>query len=395
VSPYAAESAAARLAATGTKPSSARPGPLVRIRPESLTAHRRLPPLVLEASRWEALRAELEALPQHPSSVHHPRNWWFTAKRMADFVGHATLTRARVLARLNPYPKPFRHVRFRTDDGVKIAGWLGPQHRTSPSPWGLVLVPGMFATKDDTVHKRRAIRIHRHWRIPVLAIDLRAFGESTGIATAGWKEAMDVHGAARFLAQETGVTRVAVLSESLGGAAALNALALDSQSGANMLTGGVLCWSAFVDAKDAVNYISAKPPRGHPFASAWGGFRRLLRAKSMGAYERFDEYLDDVARVNGLKGADELFDLANPKWKVPLMRQPTLLVHGMDDPVVPVRHARRMERYAEGSPHIQVLVVPWGQHTLFEPMDPHWYWEVARRFFGAVNGMDLPNLADL
>lgn len=351
-------------------------------------------PLPEAVDRWEALRQGLEAIPSRPRSANHPRNWWFVAKRMADFLGHSTLPRARLLARLNPYPKPFRHVQFRTQDGVRIAGWLGPQHRTSPSPWGLIIVPGMFGTKDDTVHKRRAIMIHRHWRIPVMAVDLRAFGESTGIATAGWKEAMDIHAAARHLATETGVTRVAVMAESMGGAAALNAVALDSQSGTNLITGGVLAFSAFVDAKDAVAYISEKPPKGHPFSSAWGGFRRLLAAKSMGAYSRFDEYLEDVARVNGLKGADELYDLANPKWKVPLMRGPVMLVHAMDDPVVPVRHARRMERYSEGYPHIQTLIMPWGSHTMFEILEKHWYWEVMRRYFGAVNNVELESLAD-
>jgi predicted alpha/beta-fold hydrolase len=119
----------------------------------------------------------------------------------------------------------------------------------------------------------------------------------------------------------------------------------------------------------------------------------LLLLKSMGAYERFDELLDDTARVNGLKDINEMFDLANPKWKVHLMKQPVLLVHAMDDPVVPVRHAHRMERYAAGMPHIQTMLVPWGSHTQFETLDPVWWWEVCRRFFGAANGEELENLA--
>ncbi|HEX2066317.1 MAG TPA: hypothetical protein VHI93_05835, partial [Candidatus Thermoplasmatota archaeon] len=212
-----------------------------------------------QAERWEALRRELESIPQRPVRFGHPRTLVFRARRIADFVGHVRYGTAQLLARINPYPKPWRHVTFRTEDGVQIAGWLGPQHR-DPSPWGLVLVPGMFATKDDTAHKRRAILIHRHWRIPVLAIDLRAFGESTGVGTAGWKEAYDVTGAAAFLAQQAGVSRVGVLAESLGGAAALNGLAHDAETRTNLLAGGVLCYSAFVDAKDAVSYISAEPP---------------------------------------------------------------------------------------------------------------------------------------
>lgn len=353
--------------------------------------------------RFRILRDQLNALPQDPVSRTHPRAWAFRTKRVMDFVGHARPHHARFFRRINPYPKPFRHVTFRTEDGVQIAAWMadgkdrrsrttGAEAVRSGPPLGLVIVPGMFSTKDDTVHKRRAIHIHRHWKIPVIVIDQRAFGESTGIATAGWKEALDVHGAARLLSEASGAKRIGILAESLGAAATLNALAHDSRSGADLLTGGVLTWSAFVDARDAVHYITAEPPKDHPFRAAWESFRRLLLFRSMGGYESFEAYLEDAARVNGLESVEELFDLANPKWKVGMMHQPALLVHSMDDPVVPVRHARRMERYARNHPHIQVIITSWGQHTAFEAMDPWWFWEVVRRFFGTVAGIELPNL---
>ena len=339
------------------------------------------------------LRYQIETMPAHPRSLNHPYSWWFRTKRAADFLGHINYGVAQTLARMNPYPKPFRHVRFPTEDGVDIAGWLGPQHPTHESDWGIVVVPGMFATKDDTVHKSRAIRMHRQWRIPVLAIDMRAFGESMGIATAGWKEAYDVHGAARYLIESTGVDRVAILSESMGGAAALNALALDATAGTHYFGGGALCFSAFVDAKDAVEHISTPPPRGDPFRSSWDGFRKLLRMKSGGAYDRFDDFLEDSARVNGLPGLEELLRLANPKWKANLIQAPTMLVHATDDPVVPVRHARRMERYADEKPNVEVVVTNWGQHTQFEALDEKWFWEACAKFYGFVNGVELPNLA--
>ncbi len=347
----------------------------------------------------KALRRRLERLRQAPSETHHPRHILFRAKRGLDFIGHARPGPAAFFAAVNPYPKPFEHIKFRTEDGVTIAGWYGPPHPERSEPgeaddaFGLVIVPGMFSTKDDTIHKRRAIRIWRNWKIPVLVIDQRAFGESKGIATAGWKESYDVHGAAKELLRRSGAKRIGVLAESLGGAAALNAVAHDSQTKTNLLTGGTLCFSAFVDARDAVGYISARPPKDHPFYGQWGGFRWLLRLRSHGGYERFDTYLADAARVNGLRDVDELYDLANPKWKVNLMQQPVLCVHASDDPVVPVRHARRMERYATDIRHIATLVTPWGGHTGFEALDPHWFWEVTRSFFEEVNGVALPNLA--
>lgn len=344
-----------------------------------------------DAARWLALREDLESLPQSPTSRDHPRNWVFRIKRGLDFVGHARRDAARFFAKANPYPQPFEHLTVTSDDSAQIACWYGPQSK--PSDWGLVVVPGMFGSKDDTVQKRRTLRIWRQWKIPVLSMDLRGFGESTGISTAGWKEGADVLAAAKELKRRANLKRVAVLSESLGGAACLNALALDSASGANVITGGAVACSAFVDAKDAVGYISEKPPADHPFAWQWVGFRRLLRLKSMGAYDRFDDYLDDAARVHGLSGWSEMADLSNPKWKVPMIHAPTLLIHAADDPVVPIRHARRVERYADTNPQVQVILTTWGGHTGFEPMDPTWYWEVLRRFYGTVNDVELPNLA--
>lgn len=336
------------------------------------------------------LHRQLEELPQDPNPQMHPRRLLFRAKRAMDFLGHGRQDMARFFRRINPYPKPWQHHWLQTEDGVDIAAWYGP----NDAEWGLVLVPGMFSTKDDTIHKRRALRIWRSWGIPVVAIDMRAFGESKGIATGGWKEAYDIHAAARLLVEKAGVKRVAVLSESMGGAATLNALAHDASAGTDWITGGALCFSAFVDVHDAVQYISAEPPRDDPFHVQWSGFRKMLRWRSYGAYESFHDYMEDAARVNGLEGFDALVDIANPKWKTSLIHAPTLLVHAADDPVVPVRHARRMERYAKDQPNIQVLVTQWGQHTQFEGYDAHWFWEVARRFYGHVNGVELPNLAD-
>ena len=49
-----------------------------------------------------------------------------------------------------------------------------------------------------------------------------------------------------------------------------------------------------------------------------------------------------------------------------------------------------MERYAKDHHNIQVVVTSWGAHTHFEGIDPRWFWEVTRRFFGEVNGVELP-----
>jgi pimeloyl-ACP methyl ester carboxylesterase len=344
-----------------------------------------------DGDRWHALRRDLYKLPQNPVPRAHPRNWIFRMKRASDFIGHSNPKLAMLLRKINPYPQPWKYVRLQTEDNVQVAAWYGPSKRKDP-PFGIVIVPGMFATKDDTIHKRRAIHMWRHWDIPVMCIDLRAFGESTGIATAGWKEAYDVLAAVKYLAETSGVKKVGTIAESMGGAAALNAAAHDAASGSELMLGGVLAWSAFVDAKDAVEYISTKPPKNHPFNAKFKGFSRMLMSRSHGHYRTFKEFMEDSVVVNGLTSLDELWELANPKWKLGLIHAPVLEIHAVDDPIVPVRHARRMERYARDHPHIQVVVTNWGEHTGYEAMDPWWYWEVVSRFFGEVNGLALPNL---
>lgn len=331
------------------------------------------------------LREELESIPQRPVPRTHVRNLTNRAKRGLDFIGHSQPNRARFLRQINPYPKPWEHVTFRTEDGVKIASWYGP----GEGDWGLVLVPGMFSTKDDTIHKRRALRLWKAWNIPVIVIDLRAFGESTGIGTGGWKESLDIHGAAKELAKRSGVKRVGVLAESLGGAAAINAAAHDAASKTELLMGGVLTFSAFVDTKDAVEYISAEPPKDHPFRMSWRGFGNMLSRRSNGGYRSFSSYMEDAAQIHGLS-LQEMYDIANPKWKIHLIHAPMLCIHSTDDPVVPVRHLRRMSRYAVDVPHIETMVTQWGGHTGFEPMDPAWFWTVTRRFFETCNKVSLP-----
>lgn len=167
--------------------------------------------------------AELEQIPQRPRRVFNWRHVLALARRTTDFFGHRRTWWGRLLGRVNPYPKPFRAVNIPSSDGTQISAWLGLQSGRRP---GVVIVPGMFSSKDDSSHKRKAIRMWRRWNYNVLIIDLRGFGQSEDSPnTPGWKEAEDVLAAARYLYGFNTVTGVSLVGDSLGGAACLLAAA--------------------------------------------------------------------------------------------------------------------------------------------------------------------------
>lgn len=324
-----------------------------------------------------AIVESMKRVLQKPRTLLNVRNWWRLFKRWFDLFGHVTGRLNDLLVRLNPYPPPFRKVAFPSADGTMIAGWLGLQDVRRP---GLVVVPGMFSTKDDTVHKHRAIRIWRRWNYNVLVIDLRGFGQSaSGLNTPGWKESEDVLAAARFLREFNSVTRVGLLAESLAGAATLLALAEDGKSAVPVVT-SCMTICAFADARTAAQHISTLPPREDPFYGIHRLFQRLLRYRSKGRFEGFTDYLSFVAHHYGI-GLEELYERSQPKNVVQDVRAPLLCLHAEDDHTVPVAHARILEHLLRDKRNAAVWTVPWGEHCAFEVLDRRWYWTVTHLWF--------------
>jgi pimeloyl-ACP methyl ester carboxylesterase len=166
---------------------------------------------------------DLRQIPQHPRKVFNFRHLLALAKRLFDLFGNRQTRFGRVWTRVNPYPHPFRRVAIRSFDGTRIAGWLALQPSRRP---GVVLVPGLFSSKDDTAQRKKALKIWRRWNYNVLTIDMRGFGQSQlEPSTPGWKEAEDVLAAVRFLSSFNPVSKVAVVGESMGATAALLAAA--------------------------------------------------------------------------------------------------------------------------------------------------------------------------
>ncbi len=166
---------------------------------------------------------DLRRIPQRPRKVFNVRHLLVLTRRLVDLFGNRPTRFGRLWSRVNRYPYPFRRVSFTSFDGTRIAGWLALQPTRRP---GVVVVPGLFSSKDDSQQRRKALKFWRRWSYNVLVIDMRGFGQSEDAPnTPGWKEAEDVLAAARFLDAFNAVDRVAVTGESLGGTAALLAAA--------------------------------------------------------------------------------------------------------------------------------------------------------------------------
>lgn len=334
------------------------------------------------ARRWAQLDVKdfltlLDLVEQRPRELFNPRNWVRIAKRATDYYGHTRGAINDMLVRLNPYPRPFRRVAFPSADGTPLAGWLGLQPYPRP---GLVIVPGIFSTKDDTVHKARAIRIWRRWNYNVLVIDLRGFGQSGAAPnTAGVMESDDVLAAVRYLHGFNTVTRIGVLAESLGGAATILAMARDNQ-GPRPLIACAACYSPFADAELAAKHLSTAPQKGDPFYPIHRLFHALLAYRSGGRFRDFAVYLDAAARHYGME-PQAMFARSQAREAVRQVKAPLLVLHAQDDATVPVAHARMLEDASKDMRNVGVYVLPWGHHCAFEVLDRRWYWTVAHYWF--------------
>ena len=110
----------------------------------------------------------------------------------------------------------FENIAFPASDGVLLRGWWIP---APGSDRAIIQMHGHGGSMDPDVQYLPA------WHAAgfnVLAFDFRAHGRSEGRAiTFGYLERRDVQGAVRFLKQEKGMRRIALVGFSLGGMVAI------------------------------------------------------------------------------------------------------------------------------------------------------------------------------
>jgi alpha-beta hydrolase superfamily lysophospholipase len=293
------------------------------------------------------------------------RDVWSEVKQGLDFVAHNIPRAHALLVRLNPYPAPWRAETIVTPDGARLSAWHGAGRPGGPA---VLMVPGTFQTKDDTPRKRRAMDLWRRLGAHVLIVDLRGFGGSHAYpGSGGFLEARDLLAAADWLRSRSGREKVFLWGESLGGAVTLLSASLP---GAPARYEGVLAWAPFADLGDAIRAGSASSRRGQTLMGRT--YRWLIRRRTRNEVADFGEYLRQRARDLNMPW-EELVAAGSPCFHMEDLQVPATVFHAVDDPIVPVTHARLLARAAERAPRLSVHVLPRGRHLEFDRVAPEWY----------------------
>lgn len=222
----------------------------------------------------------------------------------------------------------FDDVRFRTTDGVLIAGWYIP----GESPAAVVLVHGFASNRSQLLPDAKLLN---DAGLHVLTIDCRACGDSNGKAnTFGYAEIEDVRGAMMYLAEQPGVDpqRIGLAGLSQGGSTVVLSGAAIPEVAA------VAAISTFTSLEDniaiGVRSLTGLPP--FPFAPMvvfWGEQISGMDLQQV-------RPVDVIGRISP---------------------RPLLLIHGEADTLVPVENARR--NFAAAGEPKELVIIPGAGHS--------------------------------
>ena len=217
------------------------------------------------------------------------------------------------------YGFDYSAVRFRAADGNPVAGWWIPARR--PSDQTVLVAHGLGANKQNQLLMARFLPSDGY---NVLAIDLRAHGESGGqFCTFGSDERRDVAAAARWL-KETHPNqsrRIVGMGASLG-AAAIVAAAAEPDSALD----GLVLYGTFADLG-----LLARQSVTEKFPFPLNHLGRWVAIPLAGAHCGVN--LDDFRPAQLLAAARPI---------------PVAIVHGQDDALIPPYHARQLHDAARG-----------------------------------------------
>ena len=338
--------------------------PYGRAAPTTPIVHGPADPALL--ARWQ----DIASLPATPRPLGWMRNMWSAIRLGEDYLLSVPPALVPLSAAVRRYPKPFQRTWITMPDGTRLCAWLGAQPRRAPA---LVIVPGLFTSKDNHVVRRRALRVYREWGYHVLALDMRGNGQSDRRpTTAGWKEAEDLLAVVRHLRATVPVEGVALYGESLAGTAACVAARMAGERGEPFADLGTVVASALHDPAATIEAYSSKRGERQAFARF---FTFLLRRSGQPGIRTFRQYHEAGSKAYGRDPA-EAARAATPL--VPGMRLggPLLIIHSADDELAPASDLEARMAIVRQTRGAAAWVLPWGHHVLHELSDPEWFWGV-------------------
>ena len=336
----------------------------------------------MQPDRFEADLERIRALPASPRSLAGPSNWLNGILLFADFVASVPPRMSKLSSGWRAYPKDFKKVRFPSLDGIELVGWFGRSTFPGPRP-GLILLPGLFTSKDNNRIRARSLRILREWGFHILTLDLRGIGESQRVrSTPGSKEADDIVAAIRWFENEAKPAPLHLYAESLAASAALVAVGREGKAGRELCSGRVLSVSPYADPRPILERFSGRIDwSDFSLAGPKALFKVILRMTGTGESE-FDDYVANAANDYNIP-LDDLLRESTALEYIEHVRTPTAIIHSHDDAMVPVEHATSLVDRSNGNHAVRTVILPWGNHCLYEMAEPDWYWKALTVFFGA------------
>jgi pimeloyl-ACP methyl ester carboxylesterase len=275
--------------------------------------------------------------------MHRSRNYWrnlalFTlVVTLLAFVGMTVgLAYSRALVLVHPTRHHTKRtpamvglvgwetVTFYAPDGVRLEGWFVPpqaEHRAV-----IVFVHGLATNRAHWLDEAALLARHGYG---ALLFDLRNHGASEGtLTTFGYFEVEDVRGAIEYLSARADVDsqRIALMGHSMGAGTVLLAGARIARVRA------VIAQSAYASIEDniaeGVEGLTGLP--ACPFAPLviWFGER------AAGVSIRQVRPIDEIANISP---------------------RAVMLIHGQDDPLIPVRNARRLYQAAREPKELYII----------------------------------------
>ncbi len=285
-----------------------------------------------------------------------------------------------------PYPDVFEPVVVESQDGTPVCGLLAMQPHVDARP-ALVVVHGLFGSKNSYGMQQLALKAYYEWGFHVCALDLRNFGDSSRFSEAptswGYRESDDVSAAAEYLESMPHVSTVGVCGVSMGAASAL--LAAGRSKLDRPLSGGVVALNGYADAERELEFVCSTPGLSPDAAGVWLLFRVLLAAKTLlGGPRLFTDlraYNREVTAQYYELAERDIFARASAVKAVGEVEVPCLIIHAIDDRVVPVDEAYDLLAAAMDNPMVDSLIVPTGGHGLYQMTSPGWFYRVLETFF--------------
>jgi len=293
-------------------------------------------------------------------------------------------TRSSTSGLLYRYPKPFKPVVLKSEDGTPIQAVTALHPDGHPRP-ALVMVHGLFGSKNIWFSQQVVLSAYYGWGYNVMAVDLRFFGESKKLSdapgTGGWKEGQDILAAARYMKALPQVTSVAVMGGSYGGASAILASA---QCGDNCLDGGVIAFCPYGDTARQVSFISTMPSPLEPYSSVYPFFMACFLLTKAGRYRgisTFEQFLKEYSAPYYGVDAEELIRLSSPALHLDKVKVPTLVINTVDDPVIPVEQGYILQEAGKDNPCVDNVILPAGGHCGVVTVDRGWMSSTVRTFY--------------